>query len=226
MPSRPTGSRANPILQEPLWTSQWPEWSASPGGHGGNRAEDLLSGAGRFRKALQPGHCPCNRERTAVRGNSSRRGGRSGTLRERSARLGPFGPGSTAGDFLCDCASPQLGRASLSYLFVFVRESPYVGIPGNTSAAHQRVLRLPALRLGHADGDAGADVGLPGLPGERRAASTGGLCRRGERAVRPRCGECGGDRRPRAASRGASYRTATAISPQPSSARIKRLTPQ
>ena len=70
-PSRPIGPRANPILQESHWTSQWPEWSASPGGHGESKAEDSLSGAGRFRKALQPGHCPLDRERTAARSNSS-----------------------------------------------------------------------------------------------------------------------------------------------------------
>lgn len=57
----------------------------APGGHGENKAEDSLSGAGRFRKALRPGRCPLDRERTAARCNSSGRGGRGRTLRERSA---------------------------------------------------------------------------------------------------------------------------------------------
>lgn len=108
-PSRPTGPRANPILQESLWTWQWPEWSWSPGGHGENKVEDSLGGAGRFRKALRPGHCPLDRERTAARSNSSGRGGRSGTLRERSALLGPLGPGSTAGDFCCAAWLHRIG---------------------------------------------------------------------------------------------------------------------
>jgi hypothetical protein len=213
MPSRPTGSRASPILQESHWTSQWPEWSASPGGHGDDRAEDSLSGAGRFRKALRPGHCPLDRERTAARSNSSGRGGKSGTLRERSALLGPLGPGSTAGDFFAQSPTPpQERKEGVCCGIVSSCETSYVGFPGNACATDERMLRLPPLWRGDADDYAGADVGVPRLSGQRRSASASRSHGCSQRGIDSRGRQCRGGGRSRSASRDSAYRPPQATS--------------